>query len=83
MPYTCTVNIINVLIINLKIRNKISISSKNNKYYTESLNQSWRKKQCICFHGYIKKKKVGGGLGRRWPSGEKKTKQSQYIKCYF
>lgn len=81
MPYTCTVNIINALIINLKIQDKMSISSINNKYYTENPNQSWRQKQCICFHGYIKKKGghwEGDGLLER-----KKTKQSQYIKCYL
>lgn len=49
----------------------MSISSTTNKSYTESLNQSGRKEQHICFHGYINDK--GGTMGRGLPPGEEKS----------
>lgn len=41
----------------------MSISGTANKSYTDRLNQSGRKQQCICFHGCINEKHYTMGRG--------------------
>lgn len=52
----------------------LPLTSLTQKVWTNLGKTEW----CICFLGYINDKDYI--IGRRWPPGEKKAEQSQYIK---